>query len=99
MIEALLGRAAPCDSRAWGGGVREGSPRQETADAKPTCRSARVGFALESGPVAGIAAIPSDRDIYANLLRDTRGLRRDQASARDGWFAQLPWDKKEDTLF
>jgi hypothetical protein len=49
--------------------------------------------------VASIAAIPSDRDIYANLLRDTRGLRRDQATARDGWFAGLGWEKKEETLF
>lgn len=46
-----------------------------------------------------IAAIPSERDVYANLLRDSRGLRRDQSSARDSWFAQLPWDKKEQTLF
>ena len=46
-----------------------------------------------------IAAIPSERDVYANLLRDSRGLRRDQSSARDTWFAQLPWDQKEQTLF
>ncbi len=49
--------------------------------------------------VVSIAAIPSDRDVYANLLRDTRALRRDQASARDGWYASLAWEKKEDTLF
>ncbi len=49
--------------------------------------------------VASIAAIPSDRDVYANLLRDTRALRRDQANARDGWYASLAWEKKEDTLF
>lgn len=49
--------------------------------------------------VANIAAIPSDRDVYANLLRDTRALRRDQANARDGWYAGLTWEKKEDTLF
>lgn len=41
----------------------------------------------------------SDRDVYANLLRDTRGLRRDQASARELWFVALPWEHKEDTLF
>lgn len=45
------------------------------------------------------AAVPTGRDVYANLLRDTRGLRRDQAVARDTWFARLPWDKKEQTLF
>ena len=46
-----------------------------------------------------IARIPSERDVYANLLRDSRGLRRDQSTARDGWYAALPWDKKEQTLF
>jgi hypothetical protein len=54
---------------------------------------------IYSRAVSAIAAIPSERDVYANLLRDSRGLRRDQASARDSWFAQLPWDKKEQTLF
>lgn len=49
--------------------------------------------------VSNIAALPIDRDVYANLLRDTRALRRDQANARDGWYAGLAWDKKEDTLF
>lgn len=39
------------------------------------------------------------RDVYANLLRDTRALRRDQAGARDAWFASLPWERKEETLF
>ncbi|MDP3278858.1 MAG: hypothetical protein Q8Q09_26945 [Deltaproteobacteria bacterium] len=39
------------------------------------------------------------RDPYADLLRDTRGLRREQAAARDAWFAGLRWDRKEETLF
>jgi len=39
------------------------------------------------------------RDVYANLLRDTRGLRREQARARDGWYAALTWERKEETLF
>lgn len=51
-----------------------------------------------SARVKGRLAI-TDRDVYANLLRDTRGLRRDQAAARDAWYANLPWDRKEDTLF
>jgi len=46
-----------------------------------------------------IARLPSERDVYANLLRDTRGLRRDQSTARDGWYAALPWEQKEQTLF
>jgi len=40
-----------------------------------------------------------ERDVYANLLRDTRMLRRDQASARELWFVTLPWERKEETLF
>ncbi len=43
--------------------------------------------------------LATERDVYANLLRDPRGLRRDQSSARDTWFASLPWDRKEETLF
>ncbi|MCB9593663.1 MAG: hypothetical protein H6719_13100 [Sandaracinaceae bacterium] len=46
-----------------------------------------------------IARLPSERDVYANLLRDSRGLRRDQSTARDGWYDALPWDQKEQTLF
>ncbi len=40
-----------------------------------------------------------ERDVYANLLRDTRMLQRDQASAREVWFGALPWERKEETLF
>jgi hypothetical protein len=39
------------------------------------------------------------RDPYADLLRDTRNLRRDQAAAREAWFTALSLDRKEDTLF
>lgn len=39
------------------------------------------------------------RDAYANLLRDTRGMRRDHAGARERWYAQLPWEHKEESLF
>ncbi|MEI8255479.1 MAG: hypothetical protein WCJ30_07375 [Deltaproteobacteria bacterium] len=39
------------------------------------------------------------RDPYADLLRDTRGLRREQAAAREAWFASLNWESKEETLF
>ena len=39
------------------------------------------------------------RDPYADLLRDTRGLRRDQAAARDAWYAGLAVEQKEDVLF
>jgi hypothetical protein len=36
---------------------------------------------------------------YAELLRDTRGLRREQQQAREAWFARLVADRKEETLF
>ncbi len=39
------------------------------------------------------------RDPHADLLRDTRGLRRELAAARETWLAALSLDKKEETLF
>ncbi len=39
------------------------------------------------------------RDVYANLLQDTRGLRREHALARETWFAELEFDGKEQCLF
>lgn len=48
-------------------------------------------------PATGSA--PRIRDPYADLLRDTRGLRREQAAARDAWYASLTWERKEETLF
>jgi hypothetical protein len=39
------------------------------------------------------------RNAYAELLRDTRGLRREQQQAREAWYARLAADKKEDSLF
>lgn len=39
------------------------------------------------------------RNAYAELLRDTRGLRREQQQAREAWFAQLAADKKDESLF
>ncbi len=38
-------------------------------------------------------------DAYSDLLRDTRGLRREQASAREQWLAKLPEGKREEVLF
>ncbi|MCC7538072.1 MAG: hypothetical protein IT379_17735 [Deltaproteobacteria bacterium] len=42
---------------------------------------------------------PTGRDPYADLLRDTRGLKREHALARETWFAALGWEHKDDTLF
>ncbi len=39
------------------------------------------------------------RNAYAELLRDTRGLLREQQQARDGWFASLTADRKDEVLF
>jgi hypothetical protein len=39
------------------------------------------------------------RNAYAELLRDTRGLRREQQLAREAWLSRLSADKKEDSLF
>jgi hypothetical protein len=39
------------------------------------------------------------RDPYADLLRDSRGLKREQAAAREAWFAGLAIDGKEEVLF
>src|SRR5688572_25199483 len=43
-------------------------------------------------PVAG-------RNAYAELLRDTRGMKREQQQARDAWFAALSTDRKDEILF
>ncbi len=45
------------------------------------------------------ATLPLERDAYADLLRETRGLRREQAQAREAWLHRLPLDKKDDVLF
>jgi hypothetical protein len=42
---------------------------------------------------------PGGADAYADLLRDTRGLRREQASARDQWILRLPEHRREEALF
>ena len=36
---------------------------------------------------------------YAELLRESRGLRREQHEARDAWYAKLAAEQKEETLF
>lgn len=53
----------------------------------------------QNPPPRESAASRRVRDPYADLLRDTRGLRREHAAARDAWYAGLSLDRKEDTLF
>ena len=45
------------------------------------------------------STLPGERDAYADLLRDTRGLRREHAQAREAWFSQLGAERKEEHLF
>jgi hypothetical protein len=40
-----------------------------------------------------------ERDAYDDLLRDTRGLRREQAQAREAWLTRLPIERKVEHLF
>jgi hypothetical protein len=42
---------------------------------------------------------PGGADAYSDLLRDTRGLRREQSTARDQWIAKLPEDRRNEALF
>jgi hypothetical protein len=44
-------------------------------------------------------SLPPGADAYADLLRDTRGLRREQAHAREQWILRLPEGRREDALF
>jgi hypothetical protein len=43
--------------------------------------------------------LPGERDAYQELLRDTRGLRREQAQAREVFVGRLLAERKEDLLF
>jgi hypothetical protein len=54
-----------------------------------------------SVPAPGTLRYPADSesDAYSDLLRETRGLRREQSQAREAWFSQLPTELKEDLLF
>ena len=53
-----------------------------------------------SGASAGpIRSIFPDRDPYAELLRGTRSLPREQAAVREGWLASLPVEGKDTILF
>ena len=46
-----------------------------------------------------IAAVVGERDVYDDLLRDTRGLRKEHAQAREAWLARLPIERKVEQLF
>jgi len=40
-----------------------------------------------------------EHDVYDDLLRTTRGLRREHAHAREAWLAKLPLERKVEQLF
>jgi hypothetical protein len=44
-------------------------------------------------------AASDEGDAYDDLLRDTRGLRREQAQAREAWLANVPIEHKIEHLF
>jgi hypothetical protein len=48
---------------------------------------------------AGLGRAPEEGGVYADLLHDTRGLRREQAQARELWLARLPVERKVEHLF
>jgi hypothetical protein len=48
---------------------------------------------------AGVDRDGEERDAYDDLLRDTRGLRREQAHAREAWLTRLPIERKIEQLF
>jgi hypothetical protein len=49
--------------------------------------------------IAGLDRAAEERDAYDELLRDTRGLRREQAQAREAWLARVPVERKVEQLF
>ena len=53
--------------------------------------------ALGSMPPRSIP--PGPADAYSDLLRDTRGLRREQSHAREQWIARLPENRRDEALF
>src|SRR5579883_956426 len=62
------------------------------------------GRLVASMPVAPgrssrVTAAPLGHDAYDELLRDTRGLRREQAVARDTWLTRVPVEHKVEHLF
>lgn len=48
---------------------------------------------------ASLAALGASPDAYQELLRETRGLRREQATAREAWLAGVPLERREEALF
>jgi len=59
-----------------------------------------AGFPRSIAPASeAISPTTDERDVYDQLLRDTRGLRREHAAAREAWLARLPLERKVELLF
>jgi hypothetical protein len=54
---------------------------------------------IDDVAITAIDRVTQERDAYDDLLRETRGLRREQAQAREAWLARLPVERKVDLLF
>ena len=50
-------------------------------------------------PGEAISPATDERDVYDDLRRDTRGLRREHAAAREAGLARLPLERKVELLF
>jgi hypothetical protein len=48
---------------------------------------------------AASRSLPPGTDAYSELLRDSRGLRREQSIAREQWLGRLPEARRDETLF
>src|SRR5438046_3082953 len=44
-------------------------------------------------------SMPPGADAYSDLLRDSRGLRREQSVAREQWITKLPEPRRDEALF
>jgi hypothetical protein len=47
----------------------------------------------------GLERAPDERDVYDDLLRETRGLQREHSLAREAWLAKMPLERKVEHLF
>lgn len=64
----------------------------------PPRRSIVPGAGRSLAPGA-LRSLPPGVDAYADLLRETRGLHREHAQAREAWLSRLALERREDTLF
>ncbi len=78
-------------------------PRSAFSEARPSFGAPAMAGTSRAAPVysgspRSLPPLPGG-DAYAELLRDTRGLRREQALAREQWLARIDSARREDTLF